>query len=294
MQDLVIHQESGKKTRSFSATCVAVVTADRLFDESGGKTIRPVWAMFAGTEQMLRPFMANLRLGRKAEPHGNNRGGDSVRLEFLKGVGYQVAWQREEEGTLATIYHPDLFRLDPGMVDPTGINFVILTPADWAAQQDVDTKEVVDFVEGFRFPLDRTVLEALVPTAYLFAAYLDRRTRCPLIADGRFYLQLLCGALDKGLASFPSNNIRYSYGNRHDWGHGRHGFNVVVGGIESRHNGPEIADLNLLHAISFGATHEDFEEFLAQQVTTFFERLDGEFEPLTNRVDLSDFESAVA
>jgi len=289
MKDLVIQPSEGKKGRSFQAVCVAVMTANALFPEANGKTIRPVFAMFAGTDQELRPFMANLRLGRKAEPPiaSYRKQGDGERVEFLKTVGFQVAWQREAEGSIATIYHPDLFRPDPGMVDPAGITFVMLVPNDWADAQDVDLKAAADYVKGFGYKLTDEELQALVPTAYLFAAYIDRRTRCPLIADGRFYLQLLCAALDNGMASFPGSDVKYSYGHRDEWGHNpKHGFNVSIGSYNA-HHGPGLEVINARHAISFAAAHDAFEAFLAEQVTTYFERTDGEFISVAKLVDLS-------
>lgn len=227
--------------------------------------------MFAGSDAELRPFVTNLRLGRKAERQSNHsRGGDEERLEFLKSVGYQITWQRELEGAIATLFHPDLFRLDPGMVDPAGIQFVLLVPTNWSAAQAVDVEAAVDHVQALAPARDPSFLASLVPTAYLFAAFLDRRTRCPLVADGRFYLQLLVASLDQGLASLPGNCARYN-SDRREWGHNpRHGFNLEVGA--ERYSRAGIETIGLKHAISFHAMHELFEHFLAEQVTLFFER----------------------
>lgn len=270
MQDLVIQQADSKKGRVFGATQVALVTADGLFPEgASGETIRPVWAMFAGTEAELRPFVANLRTGRKAEKPSNysRRGSNSERIEFLKSVGYQVAWQREPEGCLVTLYHPELFRLDPGMVNPDGIDFVLLVPASWSTSQTLDPIEAVEHVQAINYTVGEDLnLEALVPTAHLFAAYLDRRTRCPIPADSRFYLQLLLSALTKRLASFPGDNFRWSSYDRDAWGYNhRHGFNAQ--GLDT---------VGILHAISFQSLHEDFETFLAEEVRIFFEHTDRE------------------
>ncbi len=267
----MIQQKEGAKGRSFTATCVGIATADGLW-ETNGKTIRPVWAMFAGSDAELRPFVTNLRLGRKADRHSNHssRGGDEERLEFLKSVGYQVTWQRETEGSIVTLFHPDLFRLDPGMVDPAGIQFVLLVPTDWSEAQTVEVEAAVTHVRALAPTVDPCFLESLVPTAYLFAAFLDRRTRCPLVSDGRFYLQLLVASLDQGLASLAGNCARYNQ-DRREWGHNsRHGFNVEVGG--ERYSRESIETIGLRHAISFHASHEQFEAFLAEQVALFFER----------------------
>lgn len=285
MQEYAIESKKGQKGRSFRATPVAMVTANALWDEGlNGKTIRPVWAMFAGTEQQLRPFVANLKAGRKAEPSNNHRGGDDDRLEFLRSVGFVTSWQREPEGSLVTLFHPELFRLDPGLVDPQAIRFVLLVPADWSDAQGVDVTSAVRHVHSLAPQLDVSYLSRLVPTAYLFAAYLDRRTRCPLVADGRFYLQLLVAALDVGFASLPGSDLKYNP-DRGEWGHHRsHCFNVQLGGSYDR---LQLGDVGLAQAISFKASHESFESFLAEQVTSYFARVKGG--TVSERVDLSAF-----
>lgn len=271
MKDYVIQPREEGKGRSFQATCVAVVTADALFPEAKTdartRPVRPVWAMFAGTDSELRAFMTNLRMGRKAQEPGYGKKGDSDRLEFLRSVGFLTCWQREPEGCLATIYHPELFRLDPGMVDPTGLRFVLMVPADWSDAQRVDVKAAVRHVQRLYPRADEGLLASLVPTAYLFAAYLDRRTRCPLVADGRFYLQLLVAALDTKLASLPGANPKYHV-DRSEWGHARHhGFDAEVGGGYRE----TLDAVGIRHAISFIATHETFDPFLAAQVAIFFQ-----------------------
>jgi len=287
MKQYVIQPREEGKGRSFSATAVALITAYGLFPEGNdGKTIRPVWGLFAGTEAELRSFTANLRTGRKAQPPGGKKG-DGDRLEFLRSVGFLQTWQREAEGCLATIYHPELFRLDPGLIDPKGINFILLVPADWAESQAVDTAAAAGHVSAIAPHVEASLLQSLVPTAYLFAAYLDRRTRCPLVADGRFYLQLLIAALDSGMASLPGSNIRYaSYYGREEWGrHAHHSFDIEFG------EHLDLEAIGLQHAISVRVDHVAFEAFLAEQVTLYFQKARGRKlrEP---RVDLSRFVGA--
>jgi hypothetical protein len=233
MQDYTIQpdEKAGRKGRSFSAKCSALITANHLWDSGAGDTIRPIWAQFIGSDAELRPFATNLKLGRKAEPsRGRSSAGD--RLEFKKSANYQLSWQREPEGTILTLFHPDLFRLDPGMVDPGGASFVMLTPRWWVAAQDVPGGD----------PPAR---------ASLFAAMLDRRTRWPLPADVAFYQQLLAAALDQGLALTPGDrSVNYSH-------------SFAAEGLEQ-------AGLDMNGAIAFSATHETLEAFLAEQCTEFF------------------------
>jgi hypothetical protein len=278
--EYIIETGQGKKGRSFHATAVALATAEGLWTPGGG-TIRPVYAQFAGTDAELKSFVANLRAGKKAEKVSSNRqGSDKERIEFLKTVKYHVAWQREAEGSLVTVFHPELFLLDPGLIDPVGIRFLIFTPTDWAEAQQLDRQGPAEHVarlpsepylhhrEGREKVLSTKYLEGLVPTAYLFACYVDRRTRCPLVADGRFYVQLLIAALDKGLASFPGTDLVYHRSYHRGWGYqeGR-GFDLEHG---ERYKETPLESIGLQHAIAFSATHPVFEAFLAEQVTAFF------------------------
>lgn len=271
--DFIIETGQGKKGRAFTAASVALVTARGLFDEAQADAIRPLWAAFAGSDATVRPFVANLRIGRKAAPRGMHKPGPADRIEFLKSVGYQVSWQREDEGSVATIYHPELLRLDPGMNDHEHIRFAMLVPTWWLDEQapTLDPEAAVRHVEQLKgFPvavvqniesnmraINRNTLLELVPTATLMAAYLDRRSRCPIIADARFHTQLFCALLDVGMASLPGNDTRY--GTRSpSWGVGKHGFDAR--GLEH---------VGVRHAIAFNASREGFESVLAEQTSAY-------------------------
>jgi hypothetical protein len=269
IRECAIHHESKDgKSRRFGASCLAVVEADMLWTPAqGSETMRPLWAMFVASEEALRPFVANLSLGRKAQ-FGDGSRRKSDRLELLKSAGYKFTWQKEAEGSIVTAFLPEFFLLDPGMVDPKGAHFVLLPSVAWLRdQQDkigaektraaalyvaTVTKEDSDPSEEL---LD--TFEAYATLAYLFAAYLDRRTRCPIPADGRFYLQLLMACLREGLASWPDGRS----------------YNQVFGEHEHfqfRAQGTD--DVGLLRPIAFSAMHEDIERILASEVTIFFER----------------------
>lgn len=261
MKHYTIERKGDGKGRSFSAHCLAVVEADSLWP--GGatdkpSTLRPVFAMFAGTDDELRPFVANLRSGRRAETSGYGFRHRGERLEFLKSAGYEVSWQREVEGSVATVFLPDLFRLDPGMVDPAGISFVLLPSTDWERAQKFTGAVSPEMMATHAVVMpqpegstDLEVDESLVAAAHLFAAYLDRRTRCPLIADGRFYCQLLRACVAIGLAE--AGQSRYQYGRS------SHGFRSY--GLD---------DVGIARAIAFRSTHEVFEELLAAEVAKWF------------------------
>lgn len=262
MQSLSIEPKVEGKGRSFTATPLAFIVADTLW--SGGQTateaIRPIWIQLAGSDAELRPFVANLQVGRKAifkkANHWSRRGVE--KLEILKSAGYHTTWQRMPEGSVATIYLQDLFVLDPGMVDPAGIQFCLLPSREWIENQRVDSATAVDYLLTLA-DVDREELVKHVPIATLFAAYLDRRTRCPLVNDPRFYLQLYHACLTTGLASFS-----HSQGSHQSevWGvHSRfHKFQANIDNVS----------VSVCPPIAFSANHEAFEELLVEQVQIYF------------------------
>jgi hypothetical protein len=250
-----------RKGRSFTASCLAIVEADTLWD---GGTIsddtRPVFAMFAGSDQEMRPFQANLRIGKKAHFVSDQRSyrKKTDKIEFLRSAGYQYTWQREAEGSILTVRLPELFEMDPGMVDVWGAKFVMLPTKEWLAAQTIDPKPALDHVKqlGFNRELDPN----FVPLASLFAVYLDRRTRCPILMDERFYLQLFIASLTEGLASFPDDG----------------GYGDKFGVRKSFRFWQQTADLpELSEAVAFKASHEQIEKLLAEQTTNFYEATSG-------------------
>ncbi len=258
MRELVIQPKEEGKGRSFVSTLLASVQADALWARSSADSTRPVYMMFGGTENELRPFIANLQLGRKAEylnPNRYSRTND--KLEVLKSVGYQTVWQRTPHGATVTMFLPELFRLDPGMVDPTGVTFVILPEKKWLASVEPNAA-ALDHIKPLASKATPEQLDWILRIAPLFIAYLDRRTRCPLINDVRFYAQVLVNALSDGLASFSSET--HNYHNR-EWGKSSWGFKEI-----------DTDDIGLAPGLAFRTTHEVLEAFLAAQVKFFFNR----------------------
>lgn len=263
MRDVVIEQR-GDKGRSFRALLLAYVEADLLWPGGAvtSDNIRPVWAMFGGSDSELRAFAANLLSGRAAKFHRReyNRGKND-RVEFLRSAGFQTKWQREPEGSLLTVYLAELFLLDPGLVDQHGIQFVLLPSQKWHAAQQIDVTRIHQHATRCRPDGHVLTVETIAdwtPTAYLFAAYLDRRTRCPLVADGAFYMQLMLSCLRNGLATFTNDSSR--------------GF-----GVNARLQFYETctADVGLKPGLAFGAAHETFEALLAQEVDLYFKIIRG-------------------
>jgi hypothetical protein len=245
----IVPKEEGKG-RTFEVSRIATLRADK-FVETKDNITRPVWAMFAGSQSALRPFMANLRLGRPAgeELWGKYRN----RIEFLKSISWVITYQKEDEGWVATINHPDFFLLDPGMVDPDGIKFILLTQKIWEIEQNLDYASA----EAHLILLGQNPeFQKYLPVACLFAAYLDRRSRCPLVLDPNFYLQLFIYAMHVGFISTTTDHdYWHRYSSRYSSPHGL--------GSEG------LVDLGAT-AYSVLCTHKNFETLLAEQVDLYY------------------------
>lgn len=282
MQDLCIEPVKEGKGRTFRASLIGYAVADAIWEfgtGGGDKSVRPIWISFACSEGESRPFTANLRLGRKAMIYNlsgfNNKHTNYV--ELLKSADYEYTTQRFAEGIVTTAFLPDLFRMDPGMVDPKGIRFVVLPSQEWAASQLVDTKAILTHLHGLGY-IDRglddrgkkrdqygkavwaTKAQAveLSKIASLFVAYLDRRSRVPLIQDVRFHVQLLIACLKQGLATMPCESQR-SYYRDEDFGvHSKFRFSSV--GLDKA---------GLVQGLAFSANHTELETLLAEEVARF-------------------------
>jgi len=272
MHELVIappERKDGKesKGRIFRAVHLAHVEADSLWE--GGmtdtETLRPVWIMIGGTETEVRPFVTNLILGKKARLTKDKC------FELLKSAGYRYSWQRIpekmsdgriESKAIVTAYLPDLFQMDLGMVDPKGLSFCLLPTTEWVASSTIETTPAVEHVRKtfgkVGVPIPDEDLHLLVPVAVLFCAFLDRRTRCPIIADTRFYLQIFCAALAQGIAGWTRNV---------QGGWGKHGHFRLTDWSTS--------DVRIALVLACKSTHEELEAFLAEQVRIYFEVLNG-------------------
>lgn len=224
MRTLVIAPKNDRgKGRTFRSELVAYV---RAWDT--GDWARPSWMLLAGTEGEQRAFLANLLGGRRAT-WGSGRHATGV--ELLRSAGYEVAVQREPEGCLATVFLPDLVRLDPGMVDKTGVRFLMVVPRSWIDKHG-----------------DQGV-------AMLFCAYLDRRTRAPIVADPKFCAQLYQACLGAGVAGTPVGPEHYrekAFGQSAD---------VVAEGLE---------DAGVGLVVGCRCSHEAIETLLADEVVKFY------------------------
>lgn len=287
---------SGGKSRSFSVAGLAYVTANSLWEGGQTKTdvIRPVWLMLAGSEGEVRPFVANLQNGRKAvltnaqtetsqQYYGRSK---PPQLECIKTGRYRYVWQRGggRAGDIAvvTAYQPDLFALEPGMIDPHEVKFVCLTPLWWHETQMKLLKADRKLCQRLLAHINRAwpglgsgngtfsqqdLLE-LVPRAAYFAAYLERRTRRPVIDTLEFSLQLYVQALSSQVAYLASSSTDRQHTTNSTspdlWSFARptdRDYFVERG----------TASVGLLPGVVCKTPQSEIDAFLAQQVKTYFE-----------------------
>jgi hypothetical protein len=233
-----VTKRGAPKGRTFRAVLVASVEAHDLWvlGQGGGDTRRPIWALFLAATGEAKAFLANLQLGKKVTD-------GRVTWEFCRSAGYAYAIQRHPEGVAICVYLPSLFALTPGLMDPEHVRFVVLPPL-----REVDAQAVgrrVEHVQRAGFEHDVGELMAPCALAPLFLRRLNARTRAPVIPDDRFAAQVLVGALDAGLAAMSGA-----------W--------RGLGYVEH-----DVDEAKLAPGIAFGATHEQLETFLAEQVVLF-------------------------
>lgn len=252
-------QNATKKGRTFKGQLIARVIGDGIWPggETDTEVERPVFAVIVASVGEAGPLVANLRAGRRAilgEHRGYSRR-KAPGIEFLKSAQYEWRTQRHPEGVIIQAFLRELVQLDGGLVDPSGIRFVLLPPASaivkpaenattWS-QEDGPTDD------------DRALIDGLAPW---FAAWVDRRTRAPLVPDRRFQALLLTRCLGAGLASFSHDGRAY----RTSWGR-----TASLGYVET--------DLDLVGlgpGLAMKATHEEFERVLGETVAEFYEPAD--------------------
>lgn len=273
MKDLTVVTEGASKGRSFRATLVAYVSAKTLWDGASHDNLRPAWATIACRDAESLPFIRNLQSGRKAAVRGE-RSDANTNLEFLKSSGYEYHAQRhcigytpppDERpivGVVWTVFLPDLYRIDPGMQDPSGVRFLVLPSPDWVIQPDNPTAKWIaakyrqrcDWNKDRQKELDANMLDVgryISSVAPLFCAYLDRRTRCPLIPDPQFYAMVLAAMLNANMVSLNSKS-------RDDWGH-----NVIP------YTEYGLADVGLYPGLVCHVSHERLEPLLAEVVKDY-------------------------
>lgn len=232
MGTVEVSSDNSKKGRSFRAEMMAVVRFDSLVDEKSRNVFRPLFAVFGASHGEASAFIANVRTGREVKISSHTR------CEFLRSLGYATITQRTTEGVIYTVYLPQLFRHDPGMVDEHGIRFVLLPTRE---QLGLPANNDADF--GL-YEKEEWAKKHERRYATLFASFLDRRTRAPILCDPAFQAQLLRACIAEGLAIWP----------RDSHSHSEEGCLSLGFGLP----------------LMFRAKHARFEQLLTEQTQAFF------------------------
>jgi len=218
------------KGRAFSANLLALLCADHFLDPGEGETLRPIFAMFAGAEQELASFVANLRGGRKARitdgrvTHGVRYQQD---LEFQRSARFRYASQPidldGQRSTVTTAYLPEASLFDPPLIPPEGPAFVLYTPTWWtraqedalAAHPDRDriTRAILARGEAlglngrspFGGPWSAAEQVEIALLGARFAGCLDHYTHKPIPKELDFFLHLYLAALAAGVAGLAQH-----------------------------------------------------------------------------------------
>lgn len=240
-------EPKGDKGRSFSAELLAHAEADALWESGGTSTnaTRPVWAVLGGSELEMKAFMANLLTGRIAEQAKHTR------FEFLRSVGWAHHTVKIGGGAVTTLYLPELFRIDPGMVDPDMVRFVVIPPKAWVESQCFDLAEarsVFKRLSGEPWVATDAEVHLRLAEGVLFLSYLDRRCRYPIP---------FAPALGAWLVMrFQS----YGYLSRDGQSYGRDSYRVT--GAER---------VNALPGFAFSVGHEALGDVLSAEIQQWFE-----------------------
>lgn len=240
MTRLTIVSETAKG-RAFNAELIAELECDSLAPyPSKDRIDRPVFAVFAGTDAEMRPFVANLRCGKMAED-ALSSSSFRKRVEFLRSASWRWALQRCADGTAVTVWLPELFTPDLGMVHDKRIEFVLLQPKSAIPQlSEQDSARVEEHLKRLK------TKPFLASHAQMFAAFLEGRTRCPIIRTLEFQSQLLAALKNEDLARTIEPGERFLKGF----------------GLE---------ELGYAEPIMFSAPHDWFEKVVATEVAKYFD-----------------------
>jgi len=184
-QRLKIEPTSGRRGRTFSVALLNYITADCLWPLGASspdrEVHRPVYLSYAGTDQEVTAFTANLRSGRKAMVYSEYDHCTMYSLEVPRSAGFKFVRQQLSDGALAmTVYLPELWRIEPEVL-PDKISFLFAPPCWWLDLQAPRLK--LEHGSGPNAQRQAAI-------ASYFAAFLDRRSPLPIINETAFHQRL--------------------------------------------------------------------------------------------------------
>jgi hypothetical protein len=259
--EVTVEQDDDKKKgHAFTFELAAYIEAKTILGRGASETIRPVFMVAAMSEAKASAVRANLIMGRRFGVL-NNHNKWGTRFEMMRSQPYVWEAQRAEGGYLLTAYVAQPFLPDPGFVDHDRLTFVMLPQLSWVARMaeklgPIAMGKACAYVSKVLPPKRRyddvdVEPESVVAMAPLFAAYLDRRTRVPLVPDLRFQLQMLVHMLRIRAAVRPDDTSR----------------------SELRSQGLE--PLGFGEPVMVDTTHKVFEEFAAEESARFLKATGG-------------------
>ncbi len=277
MQTIYIEHEGEGKTRGFRALLLAYVSAAKLWD--GGdvgdagkmkrgnqdKLVRPVYMMIGGSKSECATVLANLRSGEKGaiiglheDPSSSYTIRNAQKIELRRSAGYTVDPQvlsPDPETTQKPECHEvkiyELCREDPGMVDANDVAFLSLPAAHWINDVTLDVEGVVEHMRSIGYDDDDDFIRTITPLAPFFATRLAARSMAPLVADLRFFVQVLIASLIHKFATMSAEAVGPCA-----WAYDKDA-GYVEYGLES---------IGLLPGIAFRASQEDVQSMLIEQV----------------------------
>ena len=175
-----------KKGRTFGCTLLAFIEGDRFIGaDTEYDRFRPLFFSVVATEAESKYILASIRSGFELSEIRNHSSGK--RFKLLKKYGYTHTKQKIEDSIVLTFYVASLFDIDPGLVDPDHVRFVMLPDQAWVDSQP----------------------EGVDAEALLFLSYLDRRIKYPFPPSDKFGRLLLDQCLVNRLATRSDHNTRY-------------------------------------------------------------------------------------
>lgn len=199
MQYSIAPTNTKHEGRCFQATLLGRIDAPNLWEK--GDAQHPAMASFAGSEQQLRSFVANLQTGRPAQNVEGNYSSKHANIEFARSDKFRVVTSKlPGGGAVSTLFHRELFSLDPGLIDPKMIRFICAPPLPWIQGQVFDferARQMFAALTGcYLYELDITdeKLQVLLAEGLLLLSHLDKRCTYPIPGDPIFgaWLAMCC------------------------------------------------------------------------------------------------------
>lgn len=263
-------KRNDKKGRQFSCELLTVIP--RSIEQQ--KTIRPILAIFVGSQAEIRFVQANIRMGSKVRVKGLSYYDE---IQFLKTENYHSIIEKNESVYALTIFDPNFMILSSGFINNSdNLQFCCPTSRQYIQENKQHcTEKVKNYIDSFiiqniifynekniyanpngliAFAMNifRENLEENFVLAKRFVSYLENKSVLPILNDDCFIIYLFINLALNGSMSIISKNLeRISL--------------LKNSGYISRNyfNGSEN------HFLTLNVNHQSFELFLAEITKQF-------------------------